>query len=100
MDQGWQHPAVTRKQLLAAHDKQQCPMTLKQCFSASTVCLVSPSGRGRSWPTLRCCIIGPRRALLRRSYEKLKARGGFVGEDRVELLKVEWMLRTFAATEK
>jgi hypothetical protein len=31
--------------------------------------------------------------------EKL-ARGGFSGEDRAELLKVEGMLRTFAATEK
>ena len=30
-------------------------------------------------------------------FEKLKARGGFDGEDRVELLKVERMLRTFAA---
>jgi hypothetical protein len=30
----------------------------------------------------------------------LKARGGFDGEDRRELLKVERMLRTFAATEK
>jgi len=33
-------------------------------------------------------------------FEKLKARGGFAGEDRAELLKVEPMLRTFAATEK
>jgi hypothetical protein len=33
-------------------------------------------------------------------FEKLKARGGFDGEDRRELLKVENMLRTFAATEK
>ena len=33
-------------------------------------------------------------------FEKLKARGGFAGEDRAELLKVERMLRTFAATEK
>jgi hypothetical protein len=33
-------------------------------------------------------------------FEKLKARGGFAGEDRRELLKVERMLRTFAATEK
>src|SRR6516225_2506445 len=33
-------------------------------------------------------------------FEKLKARGGFDGEDRVELLKVERTLRTFAATEK
>jgi hypothetical protein len=32
-------------------------------------------------------------------FEKLKARGGFAGEDRAELLKVERMLRTFAATE-
>jgi hypothetical protein len=32
--------------------------------------------------------------------EKLKARGGFAGEDRAELLHVERMLRTFAATEK
>jgi hypothetical protein len=33
-------------------------------------------------------------------FEKLKAAGGFDGEDRAELLKVERMLRTFAATEK
>jgi hypothetical protein len=33
-------------------------------------------------------------------FEKLKARGGFAGEDRAELLKVENMLRTFTATEK
>ena len=33
-------------------------------------------------------------------FEKLKAAGGFDGENRVELLKVENMLRTFAATEK
>jgi hypothetical protein len=33
-------------------------------------------------------------------FEKLKTRGGFDGEDRRELLKVENMLRTFAATEK
>jgi len=33
-------------------------------------------------------------------FEKLKARGGFDGEDRQELLKVERMLRTFAVTEK
>jgi hypothetical protein len=33
-------------------------------------------------------------------FEKLKARGGFSGENRAELLKVERMLRTFAATEK
>jgi len=33
-------------------------------------------------------------------FEKLKARGGFDGEDRRELLKIENMLRTFAATEK
>jgi len=33
-------------------------------------------------------------------FEKLKARGGFAGEDRAKLLKVERMLRTFAATEK
>ena len=33
-------------------------------------------------------------------FEKLKARGGFAGEDREELLKVEKMLRTFAVTEK
>ena len=32
--------------------------------------------------------------------EKLKVRGGFAGEDRAELLKVERMLRMFAATEK
>jgi hypothetical protein len=33
-------------------------------------------------------------------FEKLKAACGFAGEDRRELLKVENMLRTFAATEK
>ena len=33
-------------------------------------------------------------------FEKLKARGGFAGEDRAELLRVERILRTFAATEK
>ena len=33
-------------------------------------------------------------------FEKLKARGRFAGEYRAELLKVERMLRTFAATEK
>ena len=33
-------------------------------------------------------------------FAKLKARGGFAGEDRAELFKVERMLRTFAATEK
>jgi len=33
-------------------------------------------------------------------FEKLKARGGFAGEDRAELLRVERMLQTFAATEK
>ena len=33
-------------------------------------------------------------------FEKLKTRGGFAGEDRAELLKVENKLRTFAATEK
>ena len=33
-------------------------------------------------------------------FEKLKARGGFAGKDRAELLRVERMLRTFAATEK
>jgi hypothetical protein len=33
-------------------------------------------------------------------FEKLKARGGFDGEDRREFLKVERMLRTFAAMEK
>ena len=32
-------------------------------------------------------------------FEKLKAAGGFDDEDRAELLKVENMLRTFAATE-
>jgi hypothetical protein len=30
-------------------------------------------------------------------FEKLKARGGLAGEDRAELLKVELMLRMFAA---
>ena len=33
-------------------------------------------------------------------FEKLKARGGFEGEDRREVLKIENMLRTFAAAEK
>jgi hypothetical protein len=33
-------------------------------------------------------------------FAKLKARGGFAGEDRAELLRVERMLRTFGATEK
>jgi hypothetical protein len=33
-------------------------------------------------------------------FEKLKARGGFAGEDRRELVRVERMLRTFAAAEK
>jgi hypothetical protein len=33
-------------------------------------------------------------------FEKLKARGGFASEDRTEHLKIERMLRTFAATEK
>jgi hypothetical protein len=33
-------------------------------------------------------------------FEKLKARGAFACEDRAELLRVERMLRTFAATEK
>jgi len=33
-------------------------------------------------------------------FEKLKARGGFDGENRRELVKVENMLRTFAAMEK
>jgi hypothetical protein len=33
-------------------------------------------------------------------FGKLKARGGFAGEDRAELLNVERMLRTFAATKK
>ena len=33
-------------------------------------------------------------------FEKLKARGGFDGEDRRELQKFESMLRTFAATEE
>jgi hypothetical protein len=33
-------------------------------------------------------------------FEKLKARGGFAGQDRAELLRIERMLRTFAATEK
>jgi hypothetical protein len=33
-------------------------------------------------------------------FEKLNACGGFAGEDRAELLKVERMLRAFAATEK
>jgi hypothetical protein len=31
---------------------------------------------------------------------KLKARGGFQGEDRREIVRVERMLRTFAAAEK
>jgi hypothetical protein len=33
-------------------------------------------------------------------FGKLKARRGFSGENRAELLRVERMLRTFAATEK
>jgi len=33
-------------------------------------------------------------------FEKLKARGGFDGENRRELVKVENMLRRFAAMEK
>jgi len=33
-------------------------------------------------------------------FEKLKARGGLNGQDHHELLKVERMLRTFAAMEK
>jgi hypothetical protein len=33
-------------------------------------------------------------------FEKLKARGVFAGENRAELLRVERMLRTIAATEK
>jgi len=33
-------------------------------------------------------------------FEKLKARGGFSAENRAELLRVERMLRTFAAKEK
>ena len=33
-------------------------------------------------------------------FEKLKARGGFDGENRRELMKVENMLRTFAGMEK
>lgn len=32
--------------------------------------------------------------------EKLRARGGFDGENRAQLLKVERMSRLFAATEK
>ena len=32
-------------------------------------------------------------------FEKLKARGGFDGEDRRELMRVESMLSTFAAME-
>ena len=34
------------------------------------------------------------------AFEKLRARGAFDGMDRRELLKIENMLRTFAATEK
>jgi hypothetical protein len=33
-------------------------------------------------------------------FEKLKAAGGFANENRAELLRVENMLRTFAAMEK
>jgi hypothetical protein len=33
-------------------------------------------------------------------FEKLMARGGFDGEVQAELLKIERMLRTFAAMEK
>jgi hypothetical protein len=34
------------------------------------------------------------------TFEKLRARGAFDGMDRRELLKIENMLQTFAATEK
>jgi len=34
------------------------------------------------------------------AFEKLRARGAFDGMDRRELLKIENMLRTFAAAEK
>jgi hypothetical protein len=34
------------------------------------------------------------------AFEKLKARGAFDGMDRRELLKIENMLRTFAAAER
>ena len=34
------------------------------------------------------------------AFEKLRARAAFEGMDRRELLKIENMLRTFAATEK
>ena len=34
------------------------------------------------------------------AFEKLRARGAFEGMDRRELLKIENMLRTFAAAEK
>jgi len=34
------------------------------------------------------------------AFEKLRARGAFDGMDRRESLKIENMLRTFAATEK
>jgi len=46
---------------------------------------------------------GPRRATAAEKlalFEKLKARGGLDGENRVEPVKVERMVRTFAATEK
>jgi hypothetical protein len=33
-------------------------------------------------------------------FEKVNVRGGFAGEDRAELLRVELMLLTFATTEK
>ena len=33
-------------------------------------------------------------------FGKVKVRGGFAGEDRAELLRVERMLRMFATTEK
>jgi hypothetical protein len=54
MDQGWQHPAVTRKQLLAAHDKQQYPMTLKQCWLRRRC--VSSRPRGAAGGGRRCVV--------------------------------------------
>jgi hypothetical protein len=50
----------------------------------------------------RCsCGICRERPLRRLAlFEKLKARGGFAVEGRAELLRIERMLRTFAATEK
>ena len=88
------------------------------CLARSCL-LCQATNSGDSWPII--CTMSRKRnepkakksvavALLRNMqgtaadklalFEELKARGGFAGEDRAELLKVERMLRTFAATEK